>query len=220
MTVDGPSRESTSAAARRGGRPSRLRAEQIGEEILDVATALILTHGYGATSIEAIAQQAHISKRTFYHRFRDKPALFGAVVHRLVGRLRPADDTVLFAGSSLEETLLRLAQFILRAALTPEALAIHRVIVAEATRFPELAFAMNEEGTRRDAVERIAALLAGAAPGRRLPDPQFAAEQFLQMVVSFPQRRALGLGTPMSRQELDAWARDSVGLFLRGWSAR
>jgi hypothetical protein len=45
---------------------------------------------------------------------------------------------------------------------------------------------------------------------------------FLQMVISVPQRRAIGLGPPMKPTELDALARDVVNLFLngcRGWAA-
>src|SRR5262249_55470481 len=57
------------APARRGGRPSRAAAALLGEHILDVATELFFAQGYGATSIEAVAEQARISKRTFYHRF-------------------------------------------------------------------------------------------------------------------------------------------------------
>jgi hypothetical protein len=46
--------------------------------------------------------------------------------------------------------------------------------------------------------------------GRR-PNPQF-----IVMVVSQPQRRAMGYGAPMSPAELDAWADKSVSLFLDG----
>jgi AcrR family transcriptional regulator len=207
------------AAARRGGRPSRIEAEQLGEHILDVATDLILSHGYGATSIEAIAQRAGISKRTFYHRFRDKADLFGAVVHRLVGRMRPPDDASLFAGGPLDDTLRRLGRVILRAALSPQALALQRVIVAEAVRFPELAAVLDREGARGEAIARIAALLeqAARAAGRPTGNAAFAAEQFLQLIVSAPQRRALGLGTPLTAAELDGWVRDAVTLFLNGW---
>ena len=211
---------SRSGARRRGGRPPRLQAEQIREQILDVATPLFLSRGYGATSIEEVAKQARMSKRTVYSRFRDKAALFGAVVHRLVERLRPpnAAPEQLFEGASLEAILQRLGRLILRAALSPPALALHRVIVADATRFPELAEAVNQEGTRRDAIRRIAALLEReASPGAlRAGKAEFAAEQFLHMLVAGPQRRALGLGTPMSDAELDAWARDAVDLFLDG----
>src|SRR5579859_1132543 len=154
-------RASRPTQGRRGGRPPRLLAEQIPEQILEVATPLFLTEGYGATSIEAVAKRARMSKRTVYSRFRDKAELFGAVVHRLVEQLRPPNTAPeqFFEGDSLEAILHRLAQLILRAALSSSALALQRVIVAEATRFPELAEALNQEGTRREAIHRIGALL-------------------------------------------------------------
>ena len=207
-------------AQRRGGRPPRLQAEQIRERILDVATPLFLTEGYGATSIEEVARRARVSKRTLYSRFRDKTELFGAVVHRLVERLRPPNvaPEQFFEGGSLETILERVAKLILRAALSPSALALHRVILAEATRFPELAAAVNQEGTRREAIRLIAALLKREASegGMSPAKAEFAAEQFLHMLVAAPQRRALGLGTPMTGEALDAWARDTVDLFLNG----
>src|SRR5437879_5032155 len=91
---------------RRGGRPSRLEAAQLAEKILDVATGLFLTQGFGATSIDAVAEQARISKRTFYHRFRDKADLFEAVVRRLIGRWLPGFDAGLAENGALEELLL------------------------------------------------------------------------------------------------------------------
>ncbi len=203
---------------RRGGRPSRAAAERLGETILDVASELFLSEGYGVTSIEAIARRARISKRTFYSRFKDKPELFGAVVHRVVERLRPSGDAQLFDGGTLEEILTRIAEIILRAALTPQALALHRLVVAEALRFPELAVVVSERGGGREAVRRIAALLEGEAQAGHitLADANFAAAQFLQMVVALPQRRALGLGPPMTAAELASWPRDTVALFLNG----
>lgn len=209
-------------APRSGGRPSRAAAEQLSETILEAATALFLSEGYGVTSIEAVARGAGVSKRTFYSRFPDKAALFGAVVHRVVERLRPPGDAGLFEGGTLEEILIRLAQVILRAALTPQALALHRMILAEATRFPELAAVVSEQGGSREAVTRIAALLErdARAGHLKLENASFAAAQFLHMVVALPQRRALGLGTPMTPAELDFWARDTVALFLNGCRRR
>jgi hypothetical protein len=45
-------------ARRRGGRPSRDEAAQLPDRILDAATELFFARGYGATSIEAVAQRA------------------------------------------------------------------------------------------------------------------------------------------------------------------
>jgi TetR/AcrR family transcriptional regulator, mexJK operon transcriptional repressor len=207
-----------SASPRRGGRPSRLESEQLREHILDTATREFLLHGYGATSIEAVAREARISKRTFYHRFDDKPALFAAVVHRIIDRLRPPAGMPRLSGGTLAEILEVLARLILRAALAPEAVALSRLIASESARFPELAAAVNAEGSKQEAIRLITGLLERErAVGRlALDDPAFAAEQFLYMVMTVPQRRAMGLGAPLSPSELDAWAANVVALFLYG----
>lgn len=210
-------------AKRRGGRPSREAAARLGARILDIATELFLTHGYGATSIEDIARAARISKRTFYHRYPDKRALFGAVITRIVNGLRPANADALFGDHGpLDEALLRLARAILHAALSPQAVALYRVIVAEAARFPDIAAVVGQQGRSQAAVTQIAALLAhhDAASSATATAREFAAAQFLQMVMAAPLRRALGLGEPMTEAGLDAWARDTVALFLNGYRGK
>lgn len=206
------------APPRRGGRPSPADAVLLRERILDAATELFFAEGYGATSIETVARRARVSKRTFYHRFPDKAALFGAVIHRIVERLRPPADAPLYEGGSLDEILKRLARLILHAALTPTALSLSRLMIAEAHRFPELARVAAREGSREDAVKHIAALLRREvhASHINIDRPEFAAEQFLDFVIAMPRRRALGLGTAMTEAELDAWADDCVNLFLNG----
>ena len=203
---------------RRGGRPSREASERLGELILDAATELFLDHGFGATSIEAVAQRVRISKRTLYHRFPDKEALFAAVVHRIIKRLRPAAGVPPTAGSDLRALLEQLATLILRAALSPQAIALHRLIVAESARFPELAGVLAREGATEEAINLIAgALERHVKAGRiKLDDTVFAARQFLQSVIALPQRRAMGLGTPMTRREVAEWPRKVTDLFLNG----
>jgi TetR/AcrR family transcriptional regulator, mexJK operon transcriptional repressor len=181
--------------------------------------------GYGATTIEAVAQRARISKRTFYHRFEDKAALFSAVVHRTIERLRPPADVPLLHGANLPEILRGLATLILRAALSPPAIALHRLIVAESSRFPDLAAVVTHQGASEEAIRLIAGVLEreARAGNLTLDNATFAAQQFLYMVIALPQRRAMGLGTPMTSAEVDGWARDIVNLFLngcRGWERR
>ncbi len=207
---------------RRGGRPSKADAAQIAHRIVDAATELFFTRGYGATTIEAVAQRARISKRTFYHRFENKSALFAAVVHRTIEQLRPPADVPLIQGAGLPEILRGLAELILRAALSAPAIALHRLIISESSRFPDLAAAVTNQGASEEAVRLIAGVLEREARigNLTLDNRAFAAQQFLQMVVALPQRRAMGLGTPMAAAEIGTWVRDVVNLFLngcRGW---
>jgi TetR/AcrR family transcriptional repressor of mexJK operon len=202
----------------RGGRPPRAQALELREQILQVATELFLSEGYGSTSIEAVAARAGISKRTFYHRFQDKAELFANVVHRIIEQIRPPPGVPLLQGASLHEILRRLAGLLLRAALNPQAIALQRLVTAESARFPNLVRAVFDAGWARQATGLIADLLARELPEVRLTAEQrtFAAEQFLQMVVTVPQRRIIGLGAPMTEGELDQWADAAVALFLEG----
>src|ERR1700684_2412064 len=95
-------------AAGRGGRPSRADALRLRGRILEVATELFLAQGYGSTTIEAVAARAGISKRTLYHRFDDKAALFTAVVHQIIEQIRPPAGVPLLEGVTLQEILQRL----------------------------------------------------------------------------------------------------------------
>src|SRR3954467_11849985 len=97
-----------------GGRPSRLESAQLSDRILDVATVLFLSDGFGATSIEAVAKRAGISKRTFYHRFTGKEMLFEAVVRRLVERWTPSFDAAMLEAPSLAEGLRQTAEYMLK----------------------------------------------------------------------------------------------------------
>ncbi len=204
----------------RSGRPSRDASEQLGERILEVATEHLLAHGYGATSIEAIAREARVSKRTFYHRFADKPALMAAVVARLIDSLRPAPQDLSIEGEGLDETLNHLGSLILSAALTGRVLQLHRLIVAESGRFPELSGAIAQAGGRAEAIGLISRFLSchPTDPPITPAQARFASEQFLQMIVSVPQSRALGMGSAMALPEQRKWVRDTVTLFLKGFT--
>jgi AcrR family transcriptional regulator len=206
-------------APRKTGRPSRADALLLRQRILEAATHLFLDQGYGSTSIEAVAARAGISKRTFYHRFDDKAALFAAVVHGIIEKIRPGADVPLIEGTTLAAVMQHLARLMLQAALSPPAIALHRLVTGESMRFPELAYAVENDGIKSEAATLIGGLLARELPQVILSEElrRFAAEQFIDMVIGGPQRRAMGFGAPMSRAELDAWSARVVAFFLHGY---
>ena len=73
----------------------------------------------------------------------------------------------LLDGFELRDILQHLAGLLLHAALTPHALALHRLIVAESAQFPKLAAAVAAEGGKQEALKLIADLLSREPPATR-----------------------------------------------------
>jgi AcrR family transcriptional regulator len=222
---------SAPAARRSSGRPTAAAAAELADRILEVATRAFLTHGYAATSIETIAASTGVAKRTLYARWRDKPALFRAVLEGLMARWLatpeapppepPAPDRPPTAADRLEVALQQAATRVLAVAVQPDALALHRLMIAESGRFPELAEMVRQSGAAAG-MARISGLLAAEMLAGRLEqlDPAIVAEQFLYLVLTGPQRRALGLAPPLDGAGVAAWARQAVALFLHGCQPR
>ena len=198
-----------------GGRPRAADAALLGDRIVEAASTLFLRDGYAATSIEAIAATAGVSKRTLYARFEGKNAVFLAVVGLLIRDWLVGFDESMEQAKMLEEALLTAARRMLAIALTPAALALHALVMAEAIRFPDMAKALREGGADVG-VTRLTTLLLTHAPHLSTGDAVFAAEQFQNMIVVGPQRRAMGLGPPLDEAARDQWCRDSLTLLLQG----
>src|SRR6185437_3742722 len=98
-----------------------------------------------------------------------------------------------------------------------EALALRRLLISEAERFPELVRIANEQCATRG-IDRIAATLENERRANRIriDDCRFAAMQFQEMVLAIPMRRAMGFGAPLTADEQADWARRSVKLFIEG----
>ncbi len=202
-----------------GGRPRAADSALLGDRIVETAATLFLRDGYAATSIEAIAAAAGVSKRTFYARFAGKDAVFIAVIRRLIQDWLTGFEDSMEQAKTPEEALLTAARRMLAIALTPAALALHALVTAEIMRFPAMAAALREGGTD-GGITRLTALLLAYAPHLTQAEAAFAAEQFQNMIVVGPQRRAMGLGVTLDPAAQEAWCRDSLALLLQGLRPR
>lgn len=72
--------------AERGPR-TRMTGTQRREQLVMIARGLFAERGYDATSIEEIAQRAHVSKPVVYEHFGGKEGLFAVVVDREMSTL-------------------------------------------------------------------------------------------------------------------------------------
>jgi TetR/AcrR family transcriptional repressor of mexJK operon len=203
---------------RTGGRPTRAESARRLDHLLDVATSLFLGQGYGATTIEAVARDSGIAKKTIYRRFGDKPALFGAVLRRLSDRWLGMLVEVAVDGDALPATLRAFARQVLDGAVSPEGVMLSAMIQAEARAFPQLAHDYYENGPGRIQAALARFLAAQRAAGRlAIEEPEIAAEQFLHLATGGIHRRAmLGIGPTPDRAALDRRADFAVRIFLDG----
>ena len=206
---------------RTGGRPTRAESARRLEHLLDVATGLFLGHGYGATTIEAVARASGVAKKTIYRRFGDKTALFGAVLRRLSDRWLDRLGEVVVDGDALPGTLRAFARQVLDGAVSQEGLMLSAMIQAEARAFPQLAQGYYENGPARIQAALARFLAAQREAGRiAVDDPEVAAEQFLHLALGGVHRRAvLGIGPLPDRAALDRRADFAVRVFLDGCRA-
>jgi TetR/AcrR family transcriptional regulator, mexJK operon transcriptional repressor len=188
--------------------------------ITRAAAEMFVRHGYDATSMDLIAAAAQVSRQTIYNQFENKEKLFRTIISSLNNEAvlplaAPGRKTF-----SVRDTLLRLARSILATSLRPATLAVHRLVVAEAARFPELGPSIYAAGAAH-AVEQLAEFLRQQTQLGRLDvrNPSAAAEQFFGMVKGFRQFRAL-VGVQPRRGELDASAEEAVDTFLRAFKVR
>ena len=124
---------------RRSGRPAGKASETLGRHILATASRLFIENGYAGTSIEQIAAEAGAGKQTIYRRYESKEDLFKAAITDL-GEMLLRSAAIAEASSADPLTSLReTCRAWLDVAAMPEAIAIYRVLIADAHRFPSLA---------------------------------------------------------------------------------
>jgi AcrR family transcriptional regulator len=215
------SSETAAAPSRRPGRPPRDETDAVTRHVVACATALFVRNGYAGTSIEAVAAMARASKNTIYRRFATKTRLFEAVVDGQMRALLPPLETVA-PGKDAMATLRQLATLLVEAALDPATIALQRLVIAEAERFPEIA-AISIERANKQAVAIVRSVLdrvrANGAPARS--DTAFAAEQLVAALAYPPLVYALLGHREIEGADQVARHVDRVlEYFLKGWLAR
>jgi AcrR family transcriptional regulator len=159
--------------------PSR---DQRRDTIMNVAREMFFQHGYGGTSMSAIAARLGGSKGTLYNYFKSKEELFEAQVRdqceAAAGRLLNA-----IAGDAPpEQALTEFGCDYLQHLYSEKTVKLFRIVVAEAQRIPELARLFWDVGPaqgRKGLADYFAAAQANGA--LEVADCGLAADQFLNL---------------------------------------
>lgn len=162
----------------------RPRAKAKYRQILDSARVLFLDLGFDATSMDAIAKDAGVSKATLYVHFDDKDDLLLALVNEECRQFGPKTLWREHGGRiDLKKELRAIAKAFLEGFLDQRGLAMHRLIMTCASRYPRVAEVFMKSGPERCDAEVAAFLRAAQAQGLvDVPDVSLAATQFLSLI--------------------------------------
>lgn len=201
-----------------GGRPAKGTTSQRMENLLNEATRVFLEHGYGLSSIDILAREAHVAKRTIYQHFGDKAKLFGAVIRRLSDSVLAPFPNLSEDTRPIEQVLMTFGHHLVAKVTSSEIIGLQRIVIGEAGRFPELAKQFYENGPAR-AMNALADYLKyqNELGVIKLVDSTIAAEQFFNMVLGELHRRVLfGIDEVPDPDWINYSVECAVKVFLRG----
>ena len=189
------------------------------ESILAAAKRTFLAAGFGAVSMDAIAREAGVSKATVYAHFAGKEDLFGAVIERECERYFSRFSAGELDLGDVRASLTVLGRRFLELLLSPDGIALHRIILGEVTRFPGLGEVFWRAGPERQRVQIEAFLKSAAASGTLdLADTRLAAEQFVSLVRGDVQlRNLLRLEANADQRGIGIAVQGAVATFMRAF---
>lgn len=193
--------------------------------IVRAATELFLRHGYQGTRTEQIAAAASVSKQTVYSQFGDKERLFREVV---LGTTATAEAFAAELGAAVAgvstpaqvaPALRAIARRYLAAVRNPQILALRRLVIGEAARFPDLAATYHREVPAR-VIAALAERFAALADLLRIDDPDRAAVDFAFLVIGRSLDDGMFHVDAPPGVDVEATADHAVEVFLAAYPVR
>jgi len=185
------------------------------EAILEAARKVFMEVGFGAASMDVIANEAKVSKQTVYNHFGSKEDLFAAMIRYWVEQKLTVFNEAAKSGKP-EDTLRAVAHQFLDPGAAEQRVAMYRILMGEAPRFPELGEIFYKAGPA--VVRKFAADYFAEQDKRgtlKVENPQLAAEMFFSMLNGCQLKAQLGIERPPNRQSVDAYVDYAVGLMMR-----
>jgi TetR/AcrR family transcriptional repressor of mexJK operon len=209
----------------RASKRSRAPRLASGGSIRDAAAALFLEKGYQGTSMDDVAARAGVSKQTIYTHFSSKEQLFEDLVLGNAGRVEEfiaAMQSTVDGASDAESALRAVARLYTRFVIRPEVLRLRRLVIGEASRFPELARRYHAAVPERTyaALAKLIERLTGQ--GRlKVGDVQVAAHHFAWLALGRPLDQAMfDPDWQPAEGVLDKLAEAAVDVFLAAYGGK
>lgn len=188
--------------------------------IVAVAREMFLEHGYAATSMSTIAAALGGSKGTLWAYFPSKDDLFTAVLDDVTAAFRKNLEDALQPGRDCRTTLLDFTERFSTKMIDPDSIRLHRLIVGEGGRFPEIGRIFYVRGPQI-VLERLSSYLRGCmeAGALRADDPMHAAMVLIQLNQMQQHLRLWNIADIPDAEEIRRHAVAAVDLFTRAFAA-
>lgn len=189
------------------------------EHLLDIASGRFLTSGFSAVSVDELVAAANQSKTNVYSWFGGKEGLFLAAVEKMLSEMFVPLANNEFAQLPLEDGLRRLAESILTIVLSKKAVALHRLIVSEATSFPVIAHEWIKAGPERTCRYCSEFIIEHQRAGTlKAGDAQRAGTFLHDMLTGEVSRRMLtGVAMAIEEEDREMLITDTIAAFLHGF---
>jgi len=188
---------------------------------VDAARELFFANGYAGTTMSSIASKVGGSKTTLWSYFPSKEDLFAAVVDDIIGHYGAALQVDLPIDQPVVDVLRHFGNVLMNTLLSPTMLALYRLVVGEAERFPHLAETFYDRGPRRGKARIAAWMGEKMVQGElRMGDPMQAVYHLSGLCQSGVYYQAvLGLpeGRDRNRERVAAEIDAAVDTFYRAW---
>mgnify|MGYP001820144129 CR=1 FL=1 len=155
------------------------------EDIIRAAKDEFRDNGFGATSMDRIAEVAGVSKRTVYNHFDSKETLFKAVAQDMCDIFQSISEYPYDPGAPLKPQLETIATRQMEFLCAERTLRLFKMLTAETLASPELTRPITEN-FERESVGLYKWIKAAAGDGRmRVVNPVWAGRQFMALLESF-----------------------------------
>ncbi len=191
--------------------------------VLTAATEVFCREGFSGACIDEIAEQAGVSRQTIYNHYRDKEALFVAIVEDITARTGEALSSTIATfpdvPADIAAEMTALVSLLVRNCLcNRDGRFMRKLLQSEGERYPQLFAAWRQKGSGLPA-EVVSGLFARIAKAGLLDidDADLAARQFLALIHADLQTTTLFGGIP-GDEDVARAARNAVRTFLRAYS--
>ncbi|MEL7630358.1 TetR/AcrR family transcriptional regulator [Pectobacterium aroidearum] len=190
--------------------------------VLQAATEIFLVHGFSSATTDMIQKAAGVSKATLYACFPSKDSLFSAVIEHECFRLEQSIRAIQTAPGDFINTLYQIGLSYLGIVLSPNGLALYRVVVAEAPRSPHLARQFYLSGPKTT-IALVAHQLELAEQAEEISIHSIGTEVAAAQFINLLRGEALMecLMHPESRpsaEQLDRWVHTAITTFIGVYS--